>query len=131
MPEASPFSTWNGRDSWEFVDGVRLHAIGGEQVLLCKVHYEPGKQVPWHKHDDTEQVMFVLDGEVVMTVEEETKTLTPGDVVVVNRGLHHKLHSVGGVTFMEALAPVPLDHVPDKDLDLVLGADGGATHVER
>jgi len=25
---------------------------------------------------------------------------------------------------------VPLDHVPDRDLDLVLGADGGATHVE-
>ena len=34
-------------------------------------------------------------------------------------------------TFMEALAPVPLDHVPDRDLDLVLGPDGGATHVER
>ena len=26
---------------------------------------------------------------------------------------------------MEALAPVPLDHVPDKELDLVLGPDGG------
>ena len=32
---------------------------------------------------------------------------------------------------MEALAPVPLDHVPDKQLDLVLGADAGAQHVER
>ena len=126
-----PFRTWNGRDSWEFVDGVRLHAIGGEQVLLCRVSYEPGKQVPWHKHDDTEQVMFVLEGEVEMTIEDETATLRPGDVVVVNRGLHHKLHSEHGVTFMEALAPVPLDHVPDRDLDLVLGPDGGAGHVEK
>jgi hypothetical protein len=32
---------------------------------------------------------------------------------------------------MEALAPVPLDHVPDRSLDLVLGPDGGTTHVER
>ena len=31
--ESHPFRTWNGRDSWEFVDGVRLHAIGGDQVL--------------------------------------------------------------------------------------------------
>jgi quercetin dioxygenase-like cupin family protein len=131
MPETSPFRTWNGRDSFEFVDGVRIHAVGGEQVLLCKVVYEPGKQVPWHTHEDTEQVMFILDGEVEMTIEEETKTLKPGDVVVVNRGLHHKLHSAGGVTFMEALAPVPLDHVPDKELDLVLGPDGGAQHVEK
>jgi len=131
MLETSPFRTWNGRDSFEFVDGVRLHAIGGEQVLLCRVQYEPGKQVPWHAHEDTEQVMFILDGEVEMTVEDETKTLAAGDVVVVNRGLRHKLYSEGGVTFMEALAPVPLDHVPDKTADLVLGADGGAQHVPK
>ena len=131
MPESSPFRTWSGRDSFEFVDGVRIHAIGGEQVLLCRVNYEPGKHVPWHKHDDTEQVMFILDGEVEMTIEDETVTLKPGDVAVVNRGLKHKLYSENGVTFMEALAPVPLDHVPDKSLDLVLGPNGGATHVEK
>ncbi len=131
MPESGAFRTWNGRDSWEFVDGVRLHAIGGEQVLLCRVQYEPGKQVPWHAHEDTEQVMLILDGEVEMTIEEETRTLGAGDVVVVNRGLHHKLYSEGGVSFMEALSPVPLDHVPDRSLDLVLGADGGARHVAK
>ena len=131
MPESSPFRTWNGRDSFEFVDGVRIHAIGGEQVLLCKVNYAPGKQVPWHAHPDTEQVMLIIDGEVEMTIEQETKTLRAGDVVVVNRGLQHRLYSEDGVTFMEALAPVPLDHVPDKSLDLVLGPDGGATHVEK
>jgi quercetin dioxygenase-like cupin family protein len=131
MPDAGPFRTWNDRDSWEFVDGVRLHAIGGEQVLLCRVTYEPGKQVPWHAHEDTEQVMYILDGEVEMTIEDETRSLRAGDVVVVNRGLHHKLYSENGVTFMEALAPVPLDHVPDKELDLVLGEDGGSAHVEK
>ena len=129
--EQTPFRTWNGRDSYEFVDGVRIHAIGGEQVLLCRVVYAPGKQVPWHVHEDTEQVMFILEGEVTITIEDATKTVGPGDVVVVNRGLHHELFSEHGVTFMEALAPVPLDHVPDRDLDLVLGPDGGATHVER
>ena len=131
MPEASPFRTWNGRDPFEFTDGVRLHAIGGDQVLLCRVRYEPGKQVPWHAHEDTEQVMLILDGEVEMTIEDDTRSLGPGDVVVVNRGLGHKLYSERGVTFMEALAPVPLDHVPDRDLDLVLGADAGAQHVDR
>jgi quercetin dioxygenase-like cupin family protein len=87
--------------------------------------------VPWHAHEDTEQVMFILEGEVEMTIEEERKTLTSGDVVVVNRGLRHKLYSAGGVMFMEALAPVPLDHVPDPTADLVLGPDAGALHVAR
>ena len=110
---------------------MHIHAVGGEQVLLCRVRYEPGKQVPRHAHEDTEQVMFILDGEVEMTIEDETQTLRPGDVVVVNRGLQHALHSAGGVTFMEALAPVPLDHVPDRALDLVLGPDGGSRHVAK
>ena len=85
----------------------------------------------WHSHEHTEQVMLILDGEVEMTIEDEARTLGPGDVVVVNRGLRHTLHSPNGVTFIEALAPVPLDHVPGPRLDLVLGPDGGAAHVER
>ena len=128
---SSPFGTFEGIDSYEFVPGVRLRAIGGEQVLLCRVTYEPGKQVPRHSHEHTEQVMYILDGEVTMTIEDETRTLTAGDTVVVNRGLEHELRSASGVTFMEALSPVPLDHVPDRERDLVLGPDGGAAHVER
>ena len=128
---SSPFRTWNGVEPWQFVDGVRLHAIGGEQILLCRVTYEPGKQVPDHNHEHTEQVMAIVDGEVRITVDGETKDVKTGDVIVINRGVQHSLYSENGVTFFEALAPVPLDHVPDQDRDLVLGPDGGGTHVER
>jgi quercetin dioxygenase-like cupin family protein len=68
---------------------------------------------------------------MTMTVEDETATLGPGDAVVVNRGLEHELFSAEGCTFFEALAPVPLDHVGDRERDLVLGPDGGRLHVER
>jgi quercetin dioxygenase-like cupin family protein len=111
--------------------GVRLHAIGGEQVLLCRVSYEPGTVVSRHAHEETEQVMLILEGDMTMTVESETRALTPGDVVVVNRGVEHELRSEAGCTFFEALAPVPLDHVGDPERDLVLGPDGGTLHVER
>ena len=130
MADASPFGSWNGVDAFEFVDGVRLHAIGGDQVLLCRVQYEPGKQVTRHAHEHTEQLMAVVEGTVRMTIGDETRELVPGDVVCVNRGIEHELYSESGVTFFEALAPVPLDHVPDKQRDLVL-AEGGRTHVER
>jgi quercetin dioxygenase-like cupin family protein len=74
--------------------------------------------------------MAILDGSVTMTIGDETRELGPGDVVCVNRGIEHELYSESGVTFFEALSPVPLDHVPDRERDLVL-AEGGATHVER
>ena len=130
MPDQSGFGTWNGVPSYEFVDGVRLHAIGGDQVLLCRVEYEPGKQVARHAHEHSEQLMAVIEGSVTLTIGDESRELRPGDVVCVNRGIEHELYSKDGVTFFEALAPVPRDHVPDPDRDLVL-ADGGATHVER
>jgi mannose-6-phosphate isomerase-like protein (cupin superfamily) len=131
IPSKTPFRTWNGVEAHEFVDGIHLHAIGGEQLLLCKVTYEPGKRIPLHKHEHTEQVMWIIDGSVDIVVEGEWKTLSADDVVVINRGLEHELHSEGGVTFLEGLAPVPLDHVPDRERDLVLGPDGGRTHVEK
>jgi quercetin dioxygenase-like cupin family protein len=127
----SPFRSWNGIEGFEFVPGVRLTAIGGEQLCLCRVQYGPGKRIPRHAHEHTEQVMAVIEGDVTMTVGDESRQLGPGDVVVVNRGLEHELHSEGGCTFFEALAPVPLDHIPDRERDLVLGPDGGARHVER
>jgi quercetin dioxygenase-like cupin family protein len=127
----SPFRSWNGVEAYELFEGVRLHAIGGEQVLVCRVTYDAGKRVPRHSHPEAEQLMVILDGEVTMTIGDETRTLVAGDVAVVNRGVEHELVSEPGVEFFEALAPVPLDHVPDRERDLVLGPDGGSQHVER
>jgi quercetin dioxygenase-like cupin family protein len=111
--------------------GVRLRAIGGEQVLLCHVTYEPGTTVVRHSHPEAEQVMWIIEGDLTMTVGDETKTLGAGDVVVVNPGVEHELYSEGGLTFIEALAPVLRDHVPDAERDLVLGAQGDSLHVDR
>jgi quercetin dioxygenase-like cupin family protein len=99
--------------------GVEIHAIGGEQVLIC------------HAHPTAEQVMWIVAGDVTMTVGDETKTLGAGDVVVVNRGVEHELYSEGGMTFVEALAPVLSDHVPDSERDLVLGDQGDSLHADR
>jgi quercetin dioxygenase-like cupin family protein len=110
---------------------VGLHAIGGEQVLLCRVAYEPGTRVARHSHPEAEQVMWIVEDSVQMTVGDETRVLGPGDVVVVNRGIEHELYSAEGLTFVEAMAPVPRDHIPDPERDLVLGAQGDSLHVAR
>ena len=117
--------------TYEFRPGVTIHAVGGDQVLMCRVTYEPGFGVGGHSHEHTEQVMLILEGELTLTIAGETRQLAPGDVAVVNRGVEHEVRSEHGVTFVEALAPVPLDHVPDRERDLVLGDLAGARHVEH
>jgi quercetin dioxygenase-like cupin family protein len=128
---AQPFQRMAGRKPLSLFPRVTLESIGGEQVLLCRVRYEPGAEVPQHSHEHTEQLMYMLEGELEMTVGAETRTIGGGDVVVVNPGVAHSLRSASGCVFLEALSPVPLDHVADRDQDLVLGPDGGRLHVER
>jgi quercetin dioxygenase-like cupin family protein len=127
----TPFRTWNGVEAWNIFPTVDLHAIAGDQVFLGRVTYAPGTTVARHSHEHTEQAMLMLEGSLTMTIADETRELGPGDVCVVNRGIEHELHSAGGCTFIEALAPVPLDHIPDRERDLVLGDLEGSLHVER
>jgi quercetin dioxygenase-like cupin family protein len=127
----SAFRTWNGVEPWRIFPTVDLHAVAGDQVFLGRVTYEPGTTVARHSHEHTEQVMLVLEGSLRMTIGDETREIGPGDVCVVNRGVDHELTSAEGVTFIEALAPVPLDHIPDRERDLVLGDLDGSLHVER
>ncbi|HET9938945.1 MAG TPA: cupin domain-containing protein [Gaiella sp.] len=127
----SPFGTFNDREPFAIFDGVGLRAIAGDQVFLGHVTYAPGTTVARHSHEHTEQVMLILDGSVTMTIGADSRELAEGDVCVVNRGVEHELHSAGGVTFVEALGPVPLDHIPDRGRDLVLGDLGGSLHVDK
>jgi quercetin dioxygenase-like cupin family protein len=127
----SRFSTFNGKEPFAIFDGVGLRAIAGDQVFLGQVTYAPGTTVALHSHEHTEQVMLILDGSVTMTIAGEMREMRAGDVCVVNRGVEHELHSEEGVTFIEALGPVPLDHIGDRERDLVLGDLAGSLHVDR
>jgi quercetin dioxygenase-like cupin family protein len=127
----SPFQSWDGRAALSLFDKVNLQSIAGEQILFCQVSYAPGADVPMHSHADSEQVMWITGGELEMSVGGETRTVSEGDCVVINRGVEHSLHSGGGATFLEAMSPVPRDHVADPARDLVLGADGDRRYVEH
>jgi quercetin dioxygenase-like cupin family protein len=128
---SSPFGTFNGVEPFAIFPTVGLHAVAGDQVFLGRATYEPGTTVKRHSHEHTEQAMLIVDGSVDVTIGDEMRTLGPGDTCVVNRGIEHELYSEGGVTFIEALAPVPLDHIGDRERDLVLGDLNGSLHVER
>ena len=74
--------------------------------------------------------MWIVEGDVTMTSVTRPGRLD-GRYGLVDRGVEHELHCEGGLTFVEALAPVFGDHVPDADRDLVLGAQGDSLHADR
>ena len=127
----SPFRSFTGEEPFAIFPGVGLHPIAGDQVFLGRVTYAPGTTVKRHSHEHTEQAMLVLEGSLTMTIGVDSREMGSGDACIVNRGIEHELFSAEGVTFIEALAPVPLDHIGDRERDLVLGDLNGSTHVDR
>ncbi len=44
----------------------------------------------WHKHDDTDEVFLVVEGEMSILLREEEIHLCEGEMFVVPRGIEHK-----------------------------------------
>ena len=43
----------------------------------------------WHKHDDTDELFLVLEGQLVMEFRGSAQTLEAGEMIIVPRGVEH------------------------------------------
>ena len=44
----------------------------------------------WHKHDETDELFLILEGEFDMDFRDRTVTLKPGELLIVPRGTEHR-----------------------------------------
>lgn len=51
-------------------------------------------QFSWHKHDETDEVFYVIKGEMNIEFREKSVTLKAGDLFVVPKGVEHKPHAL-------------------------------------
>ncbi|HEY8591856.1 MAG TPA: cupin domain-containing protein [Sphingomicrobium sp.] len=56
------------------------------EVRLVKTH---GEWV-WHKHDETDELFFIIEGEFDMDFRDRTVTVRPGELLVVPAGTEHR-----------------------------------------
>jgi len=55
-------------------------------VMVVKVKGE----FVWHKHDDTDELFLILEGEFDMDFRDRTVTVKPGELLIVPRGTEHR-----------------------------------------
>ena len=58
----------------------------GNEVRLVKTS---GEWV-WHKHDETDELFLILEGEFDMDFRDRTITAGPGELLLVPRGTEHR-----------------------------------------
>ena len=60
--------------------------FNGHDIMVAKVQGE----FVWHKHDDTDDLFLVLQGELTIELRDRSVTLRAGDLFVVPKGVEHR-----------------------------------------
>ncbi len=60
--------------------------LNGQLVKLARLKGE----FVWHKHDDEDELFYVLSGQLHIHFRDQVVELNPGEMLVVPKGIEHK-----------------------------------------
>ena len=80
--------------------------LNGQHVKLARLE---GDKVPWHTHENEDELFYVFEG--VLDVEERnaTVTLNPGEFYIVQKGVEHRVVPRGHVKLI-LFEPEGIEH---------------------
>jgi len=68
--------------------------IGEVNDVYIKIAKIKGDDLPWHSHDNEDEMFYIIRGCLTMELEnEESFVLNDGDFYIVKRGVKHRVHS--------------------------------------
>lgn len=62
---------------------------GSAKAALDALSFEAGAAVPLHRHDASDELLYVVTGRVEMTIGGRVLTAGPGDAIHVPQGVDH------------------------------------------
>jgi mannose-6-phosphate isomerase-like protein (cupin superfamily) len=71
--------------------------LNGQQVKLARLE---GDKVPWHTHDQEDELFFVVEGLLDIEDRKGKVTLSPGEFCIIPRGQEHRVLPHGHVKLM-------------------------------
>ena len=81
-----------------------------KDMMLVEVIFDDGAVGADHSHPHT-QISYVLSGEFTYHIEGETRTMLPGDSIVVDGGRVHGCTCVEAGTLLDIFSPMREDFV--------------------
>ncbi len=68
--------------------------IGEVNDVFVKLAKIKGEKVPWHNHENEDELFYILTGRLLFEIEdEESFVMNPGDMFIVKRGINHRVSS--------------------------------------
>lgn len=89
------------------LDGIQLRSVDLKNLMMTFVEYPASSKVPQHFHP-CEQITYVLEGLLEVTVEDESRVLGPGEGVRIPANTEHCSRPVDGpAKALDAWTPIP------------------------
>jgi mannose-6-phosphate isomerase-like protein (cupin superfamily) len=90
----TPYQTKDGSEIRELIHPSSHPA---RHQSLAEANVPPGGKTRLHRHHVTEELYHILDGQGLMTLDDETFEVTPGDSVLIPPGGAHRIENLGAV----------------------------------
>jgi quercetin dioxygenase-like cupin family protein len=123
QPQEQPVVKIGGLEIRYLVDGT----VSGAGVGVFELTVAPGARVPpAHSHKNNEEVVYVLDGVLRYTVDDETRDLQAGQRMYTPRGSVHAFSNPHGSTARALIILTPdIGAQYFRDIAAAAGAPGG------
>lgn len=69
--------------------------VGTQNLTLGRVVIQKGKCNPRHRHNRSEEVLYLLAGRLRHTIGDQSVTLDAGDTICIPAGVFHNAYSIG------------------------------------
>jgi quercetin dioxygenase-like cupin family protein len=102
----------NSNDNFEkMIEGISIKTLlYGEKTLFSEFHMDKGSKIPVHSHPQ-EQTGRLLKGKIMLTINDETAEMNPGDCWVVPGNVAHSVHVAEDSIAIEVFSPVREDYL--------------------
>lgn len=116
------FIDWDNVAVNELAPGVRIRAPYGQNIMLSLLEMDEGAVVNRHHHPH-EQSGMQLEGNMELTIGDETRICSPGDAFIIPPNTPHRAVAVGGPSrSLDIFSPIREDYadlgnryIPEKE----------------
>lgn len=88
--------------------------VNSQHVLVVKLE---GDKVPWHTHENEDEMFLVVDGVLDIFLREETITLRSGEFFIVPKGTEHRVVPRDQVKLI-LIEPETISHTGDVESEI-------------
>jgi len=74
---------------------INPEGIGSQHITFGLAEVPEGSSLPWHTHQGSEEVIYVLQGTGSAQSDTEAKPIQPGSVLYMEAGSNHRILNEG------------------------------------